>query len=149
TGVQTCALPIFDGLSNERLKILAARVICVRHMLMGNSFVDTFSLLVEQYDFSEDVAFHITMRVYRGGGLTKDAVYLQGLIELIEYIREGHDINILTIGKIRKDYIPIIQDLIQRGYLRQPAVTPRYLSKAYASRLDMIKKEGSIFKLIK
>src|SRR5690606_40126583 len=35
-----------DGLSNERLKILAARVICVRHMLMGNFFVDTFSLLV-------------------------------------------------------------------------------------------------------
>ncbi|TCV19948.1 uncharacterized protein (TIGR02421 family) [Sphingobacterium alimentarium] len=138
-----------DGLSNERLKILAARVICVRHMLMGNSFVDTFSLLVEQYDFSEDVAFHITMRVYRGGGLTKDAVYLQGLIELIEYLRKGNDINILTIGKIRKDYIPIIQDLIQRGYLRQPAVRPRYLSEAYLPRLDMIKKEGSVFKLIK
>lgn len=138
-----------DGLSNERLKILAARVICVRHMLMGNSFVDTFSLLVEQYNFTEDIAFNITMRVYRGGGLTKDAVYLQGLIELLEYLREGNDINILTIGKIRKDYIPIIQDLIQRGYLKQPAVIPRYLSEAYLSRLDFIKKEGSIFKLIK
>lgn len=138
-----------DGLSNERLKILAARVICVRHMLMGNSFVDTFSMLVEQYDFSEEIAFNITMRVYRGGGLTKDAVYLQGLIELLEYLREGNDINILTIGKIRKDYIPIIQDLIQRGYLRQPAVTPRYLSEAFISRLDFIRKEGSVFKLIK
>jgi uncharacterized protein (TIGR02421 family) len=148
-GLAVFAEYMVNGLNNERLKILAARVICVRHMLMGNTFIDTFSMLVEQYCFAEEVAFLIAMRVYRGGGLTKDAVYLQGLIELIEYIREGHDINILTIGKIRKDYIPIIQDLIQRGYLRQPAVTPRYLSKAYASRLDMIKKEGSIFKLIK
>lgn len=148
-GLAVFAEYMVNGLNNERLRILAARVICVRHMLMGNTFIDTFSMLVEQYEFSEDTAFLIAMRVYRGGGLTKDAVYLQGLIELIDYIREGNDINILTIGKIRKDYIPIIQDLIQRGYLRQPAVIPRYLSKTYSSRLELIKKEGSIFKLIK
>lgn len=148
-GLAVFAEYMVDGLNNDRLKILAARVICVRHMLMGNTFIDTFSMLVEQYDFTEDVAFLIAMRVYRGGGLTKDAVYLQGLIELIEYIREGHDINILTIGKIRKDYIPIIQDLIQRGYLRQPTIIPRFLSKEYAKRLETIKKEGSVFKLIK
>jgi uncharacterized protein (TIGR02421 family) len=148
-GLAVFAEYMVDGLNNERLRILAARVICVRHMLMGNSFIDTFSMLVEQYDFAEDIAFLITMRVYRGGGLTKDAVYLQGLIELIEYLRAGKDINILTIGKIRKDYIPIIQDLIQRGYLRSPAIIPRYLSDIYSSRLEIIRKEGSIFKLIK
>lgn len=148
-GLAVFAEYMVDGLNNERLRILAARVICVRHMLMGNSFIDTFSMLVEQYDFADDIAFLITMRVYRGGGLTKDAVYLQGLIELLEYLRAGNDINILTIGKIRKDYIPIIQDLIQRGYLRSPAITPRYLSDVYSSRLELIRKEGSIFKLIK
>ena len=148
-GLAVFAEYMVDGLNNERLKILAARVICVRHMLMGNSFIDTFSMLVEHYHFSDEIAFLITMRVYRGGGLTKDAVYLQGLVELIEYIRAGNDITILTIGKIRKDYIPIIQDLIQRGYLRQPAIIPRFLSDAYSSRLELIKKEGSIFKLIK
>ncbi|HLS38844.1 MAG TPA: tyrosine/phenylalanine carboxypeptidase domain-containing protein [Sphingobacterium bovisgrunnientis] len=148
-GLAVFAEYMVDGLNNERLRILAARVICVRHMLMGNSFIDTFSMLVEQYDFADEIAFLITMRVYRGGGLTKDAVYLQGLIELLEYLRAGNDINILTIGKIRKDYIPIIQDLIQRGYLRSPAIIPRYLSDVYLSRLELIRKEGSIFKLIK
>lgn len=148
-GLAVFAEYMVDGLNNERLRILAARVICVRHMLMGNSFIDTFSMLVEQYDFTDEIAFLITMRVYRGGGLTKDAVYLQGLIELLEYLRAGNDINILTIGKIRKDYIPIIQDLIQRGYLRSPAIIPRYLSDVYSSRLELIRKEGSIFKLIK
>jgi len=148
-GLAVFAEYMVDGLNNERLRILAARVICVRHMLMGNSFIDTFSMLVEQYYFADEIAFLITMRVYRGGGLTKDAVYLQGLIELLEYLRAGNDINILTIGKIRKDYIPIIQDLIQRGYLRSPAIIPRYLSDVYSSRLELIRKEGSIFKLIK
>src|SRR5690606_31263303 len=142
-GLAVFAEYMVDGLNNERLRILAARVICVRHMLMGNSFIDTFSMLVEQYDFADEIAFLITMRVYRGGGLTKDAVYLQGLIELLEYLRAGNDINILTIGKIRKDYIPIIQDLIQRGYLRSPAIIPRYLSDVYLSRLELIRKEGS------
>ena len=70
-----------------------------------NKFVDTFSLLVDQYKFEEYAAFQMTMRVYRGGGLTKDALYLQGLIELVSYIKDGHDIALLTMGKIRKDYI--------------------------------------------
>lgn len=118
-------------------------------MLMGSSFLETFHLLVEQYAFSEQSAFSITMRVYRGGGLTKDALYLEGVIELIEYIREGNDIELLTIGKIRKDYIPIIQDLIQKGFLLPPRIRPRYLQENYRDRLDVIRQQGSIFKLIK
>lgn len=140
---------LVDGLTNERLRILAARVIAVRHMLMGSSFLETFHLLVEQYAFSEQSAFGITMRVYRGGGLTKDALYLEGVIELIEYIRKGNDIELLTIGKIRKDYIPIIQDLIQKGFLLPPRIRPRYLQENYRDRLDVIRQQGSIFKLIK
>lgn len=147
-GLAVFAEYMVGGLTNERLRILAARVVAVRHMLMGNPFVDTFNLLVDQYDFKEQTAFTITMRVYRGGGLTKDALYLQGLMELIEYIRGGNDISLLTIGKIRKDYLPIIRDLIQRGYMHPPRIKPRYLSEAYRSKLEFIKKEGSIFKLI-
>lgn len=148
-GMAVLAEYLVDGLTNDRLRILAARVVAVRNMLMGSSFIETFHLLVEQHGFSEQTAFGITMRVYRGGGLTKDALYLQGVIELIEYIREGNDIGLLTIGKIRKDYIPIIQDLIQRGYLLPPRVRPRYLDEAYQGRLDFIRQQGSIFKLIK
>lgn len=139
---------LIGGLSNKRLRILAARVVAVRNMLMGHSFIDTFSLLVEDYQFSEETAFNITMRVYRAGGLTKDALYLQGLIELINYIKKGQDLQLLTVGKIREDYIPIIQDLIQRGYMRPPVITPRYLNGTYNDELNFIKNEGSIFKLI-
>lgn len=147
-GLAVFAEYLIGGLSNQRLRILAARVIAVRHMLMGHSFVDTFFLLLEEYRFSEDTAFNITMRVYRGGGLTKDALYLQGLIELIDYIKKGNELRLLTVGKIREDYIPIIQDLIQRGYMQAPVITPRYLNEEYSPRLNFIRNEGSIFKLI-
>lgn len=147
-GLAVFAEYLIGGLSNQRLRILAARVIAVRNMLMGHSFIDTFFLLLEDYGFVEETAFNITMRVYRGGGLTKDALYLQGLIELIDYIKEGQDLSLLTVGKIREDYIPIIQDLIQRGYMYAPLVKPRYLSDTYQPRLDLVRNEGSIFKMI-
>src|SRR5690606_10625078 len=134
-GLAVFAEYLTGGLTNERLRIIAARVIAVRHMLMGFSFVDTFHMLVSQYHFEEESAFQMTMRVYRGGGLTKDAVYLQGLIELIEYIKDGHDITLLTIGKIRRDYLPIIEDLIQRGFLNPPKIKPQFLTGLYPDKM--------------
>lgn len=136
------------GLTNERLRILAGRVIAVDHMLAGNKFVDTFSMLVEHYNFDEGVAFQMTTRVYRSGGLTKDALYLQGLIELINYIKEGNDITMLTIGKIRKEYIPIVQELTFKGVLKPPVLTPRYLEKPYLEHLDTLRKSNGIFRMI-
>lgn len=147
-GLAVLAEYLIGGLSNQRLRILAARVVAVRNMLMGHNFIDTFSLLIEEYQFSEETAFNISMRVYRAGGLTKDAFYLQGLIELINYVKKGQNLQLLTVGKIREDYIPIIQDLIQRGYMRAPIITPRYLNGEYNEQLNFIKNEGSIFKLI-
>lgn len=139
---------LVGGLTNNRLRILAGRVIAVRHMLLGHTFVETFDMLHEEYGFNKSTAFTMTMRVYRSGGLTKDAVYLQGFIELIQYIQDGKDLNLLTIGKIREDYLPIVQDLIQRGILRAPRITPRYLQEPYSEKLKDVKQFASIFRMI-
>lgn len=136
------------GLTNDRLRILAARVIAVNHMITGNSFVDTFFLLTDKYLFKAETAFHITMRVYRGGGLTKDAVYLKGLLHLIEYIKQGKDIAPLLIGKIRQDYLPVISELTFRGLLSKIPITPRYLDAPYIHRIKKIKKSGNIFSML-
>ncbi len=139
---------IVNGLNNDRLRIIAARVIAVHHMLLGNTFTDTFDLLIDQYYFQPETAFQLTMRVYRGGGLTKDALYLKGIIELLNYIQEGHQIDLLMMGKIRKDYLPIIKDLLQREILIPPAIIPRYLSAEYRPKWEEVKQKGSIFKLV-
>lgn len=139
---------LVGGLTNDRLRILAGRVIAVSHMLLGHSFVETFDMLHEEYGFSTSTAFTMTMRVYRSGGLTKDMAYLQGFRELIQYIQAGKDLNLLTIGKIREDYLPIVKDLIQRGVLRPPRVKPRYLQEPYTEKLKDIHQFASIFKMI-
>lgn len=147
-GLAVLAEYLVDGLTNDRLRILAGRVLAVRYMLMGHSFVETFEMLHEEFDFDMDSAFNMTMRVYRSGGLTKDALYLQGFMELIQYIQEGKDLEILTIGKIREDYLPIIADLMQRGILKQPLLKPRYLQEPYAKKLTDLHHFASIFKMI-
>ena len=147
-GLAVLAEFLVGGLTNERLRTLTGRVLAVRHMLMGHSFNDTFSMLYEDFNFGIKTAYSMTMRVYRSGGLTKDAVYLQGFIELIRYIQNGGDLKILTIGKIREDYLPIIKDLMQRGILRQPALTPRYLQPPYIDKLNNLQLFSSIFKMI-
>src|SRR5690606_4811235 len=50
-GLAVLAEYLVDGLTNERLRILAGRVIAVRHMLFGYSFVETFDMLHEEYAF--------------------------------------------------------------------------------------------------
>ena len=139
---------LVGGLTNERLKIIAARVVAVRHMLMGHSFIETFTFMMEEYKFSEEIAFNLAMRVHRSGGLTKDAVYLQGLLSLINYLQAGKDLSVLTIGKVREDYLPIIEDLLQRGLLLPPALKPRYMDSNYKDNLAFISQQGSIFNMI-
>jgi uncharacterized protein (TIGR02421 family) len=147
-GLAVLAEYIVGGLNNDRLRIIAARVIAVQNMLLGNSFIDTFSMLVDQYNFLPETAFTIVMRVYRGGGLTKDALYLKGLMELITYLKDGNNVHLLMMGKIRKDYLPIIKDLLQKEILIPPAVTPRYLFPEFSPQWKDVKRKGSIFKLI-
>lgn len=136
------------GLTPNRLRTIAARVIAVQQMISGSSFVDTFFLLVDKYKFDNKAAFTITMRVYRGGGLTKDAVYLKGLLNIINYIKNGKSLEPLLIGKIRQDYIPVVQELIHRQILTKIPIKPRYLDEIYLPGIENIRSGGNVFNMI-
>ncbi|WP_241254784.1 tyrosine/phenylalanine carboxypeptidase domain-containing protein [Sphingobacterium sp. DR205] len=147
-GLAVLAEYLVGGLTNNRLRILAGRVVAVYHMQQGNTFLDTFALLVDKYQFLPETAFQMTMRVFRSGGLTKDALYLSGLIELINYIKSGRDLTLLTMGKIREDYIPIVEELMLKGILNAPVLTPKYLTSPYRDVLANLKKSKGIFQMI-
>jgi len=115
------------GLSKPRLRLLAARVVAARIMLDGATFIECFRQLDERFGFGERTAFAITMRTYRGGGLTKDAVYLRGLVQILKYVSSGGDLEQLFVGKIAANHIPIVRELRWRGVLREPPLTPRYM----------------------
>lgn len=141
---------LVDGLSSPRMRTLAARVVAAQMLIEGASFVETFRAIDREYEFSQRIAYTITMRTYRGGGLTKDAVYLRGLIELLEYFKEGGELEALFVGKISTDHIPLIQELRHRKVLSPPALRPRYLDMPGAlERLDQVRNGMSVLDLVK
>ena len=97
------------------MRVLAARVVAAQHMLDGASFIDTFRTLDRNYEFSQRTAYTIAMRIYRGGGLTKDAVYLRGLLQILRYLREGGELEPLFVGKIASAHLPLIAELSHAG----------------------------------
>jgi uncharacterized protein (TIGR02421 family) len=125
-GLAVLAEYLTGGLTARRLRTLACRVAAVQSMIDGRSFVDTFHLLFDQHRLPAKAAFMTTLRVYRGGGLTKDAIYLAGLCDLLEYLRAGHDLEPLYVGKIALEHVPMVQELRRREVVGPPAVLPRF-----------------------
>jgi hypothetical protein len=92
----------------------------------------------------------IAMRVYRGGGLTKDAVYLAGLIDVLKYVGKGGDLKPLFAGKIAAHHVPVVRELTWRGVLREPPMMPRYLDREDARRrMEDLSRGSTVLELVK
>ena len=114
------------GLTAFRLRQLAGRVVTVHRMIGGATFAEAHEALVAD-DFPAGSAYTTVMRVYRSGGMTKDAIYLRGLVDLLEHLGGGGGLDQLWLGKFSLRDLPLISDLQDRGLLRPPRVLPRYL----------------------
>jgi uncharacterized protein (TIGR02421 family) len=149
-GVAVLAEYLVGGLTLGRLRTLAARVIVTDEMAGGSSFCDVFHRLVEELQFEPRTAFTITLRVFRGGGLTKDALYLRGLVEILDYLGGGGDIEPLLLGKFAVEHVPIVRELMLCGVLRSPPLRPRYLDLPVAlERLKKIDCNTTVLDLVK
>lgn len=124
-GLAVLAEYLAGGLTSSRMRTLAGRVIAARMMVDGAGFAETFDVLHREHQLSPFGAFSTTMRAFRGGGLTKDAIYLRGLRDLLAYLAQGHDIEPLYVGKIGLRHVPFIQQLRRREIVQPPAVLPR------------------------
>ena len=99
-----------------------------------------FEVLSRDYGFVDRTAYNIAMRVYRGGGLTKDAVYLRGLVAILNYMKKNGDLRPLLVGKMAVEHIPIIKELQYRKVLQAAPITPRYLQEpAPLQRLEALR----------
>jgi len=127
-GIAVLSEYLVNGLTVNRLRKLAGRVLAVEAMLKGLSFVENFDLLMSTYKFRGRIAYNIVMRIYRGGGLSKDAVYLTGLVNVMEYLKDGGKIDTLYLGKYNIDHIALVEELLQRDILKKP-VLPQFLER--------------------
>ncbi|RMB60513.1 DUF1704 domain-containing protein [Dokdonia sinensis] len=133
------------NLTLQRLKELAYRVIAADSLIKGYSFVDTFDLLYNQYKVSRDKAWQITLRVHRGGGFTKDSLYLTGLKKVYDYYQNGEDLSLLLTGKVTLESLPMINKMMDMGL----AIPSKYITDSYTQNNNTNEKLDFILKNLK
>ena len=144
-GLAVLAEYLTGGLDPRRLRVLAARVVAVDKMLDGAGFLEIFESLRAEHRIPTRTAWSIAIRVVVGGGSVKDAIYLRGISRLLETLAEGNSLDLLFVGKLALDDIPLIQDLLDREVLRAPWVRPRWLDVPGAQeRLDRLRTGASV-----
>lgn len=156
-GLAVVAEYLVGGLNRSRFRVLAARVLAVRCLTSGGDFIETFHLLEDRYGFEGATAFNVTARVFRSGGLTKDAVYLRGLVSLLEYLAVGggsadgpDSLEPLLVGKVDLAHVGAVRDLLDRGLLDPPALIPRFLEMEEArDRLPILRAGATPLDLLK
>jgi len=109
------------NLTLPRLREIALRVIAIHEVVEGTEFRHVFQRLVEQYEIEPEHAFDVTVRAFRGGGFTKDYVYLRGFRTMLLQHQEGRSLEALLIGKTHHGYQSVLERMIENRLLHPPA----------------------------
>lgn len=130
-------------LPGERLRVLAARVVATEMAIHGQDVPEIFDLLHVTHGMPTDDAFDVAVRARRGGGLTKDAVYLRGLRDLVEHLHEGAALEPLYAGKFALSHCVVLDQLRDHGWAAPPAVLPRFMQlPGFEQRLQRCRTES-------
>lgn len=132
-------------LTLKRMKELAYRVIAADSLIKGYDFKDTFDLLYSQYKLDKETAWQITLRVHRGGGFTKDYLYLTGLKKVYDYYYSSQDMDTLLTGKVTLENKSAIARLQQLGLSKKSV----HLTDSFAKNMNANKKLDFILSNLK
>ncbi|MCK5745227.1 MAG: DUF1704 domain-containing protein, partial [Oricola sp.] len=158
-GIAVFAEFISGSLDPRRFKRLADRVIAIDMSAQGADFLELYRFFRERSESDAPFeAFESARRVVRGGlvngggPFTKDSIYLQGLLEVHNYLRaavragDAGYIRLLFVGKIDLDDLDAMKFLKAEGLIEEPRYMPpwatdlRYLLSylAYSTFLNGI-----------
>ncbi|QIE58377.1 DUF1704 domain-containing protein [Rasiella rasia] len=115
-------------LTLHRLKELSYRVMAADSLRKGFNFCDTFDLLHNQYKLNREEAYNISLRAHRGGGFTKDYMYLTGLKKVYDAFQNKKDLAPLLAGKISFEHAHIVSKWQKEGL----AQANRYQNLAFS-----------------
>ncbi|GLX81129.1 flavohemoglobin expression-modulating QEGLA motif protein [Thalassotalea eurytherma] len=107
------------SLTIQRLKTIALRVIAVQYMLEHGDFVKTYHTLMNEFSLEKEFAFILTTRVYRGGGFTKDYLYLKGFRDVLN-VAKAQSIDNLLVGKAGLLDFDVVSEMVERGMVEKP-----------------------------
>ncbi len=132
-------------LTLRRMKELAYRVIAADSLIKGYDFKGTFDLLYSQYKLDRETAWQVTLRVHRGGGFTKDYLYLTGLKKMYDYYHSGQDMNPLLTGKVTLENKDSILRLQKLGLAHKS----KYITDSFSQNLNADSKLDFILRNLK
>jgi len=148
-GIAVLSEYLVGGLTANRLRILAARVVAGTALLEGADFREIFQMLHKEYGLTAERSFNVSARMMQGGGFLKDIIYLKGLVQLREYLQKGGELEPLLIGKIAVKHIDVIKALQERGMLQKPTLLPSYFQKEETQqRLKKIREGLPLHKMV-
>lgn len=136
-GMAVLAELITNAIDLPRLRRVALRVIGVKMALDGADFIDLFRFFLEAGQ-SEIESVKSAQRIFRGGAtrggvvFTKDAVYLQGLIEVHTFLRmairdnQPELVRNLFAGRLTMADALRMNALFESGWLAPPAYLPAW-----------------------
>jgi uncharacterized protein (TIGR02421 family) len=130
---------ITGSMDLDRLHRLSNRVIAVQMAIDGADFLEVYQYFLDRVGV-EETAYENAMRVFRGGvltggaPLTKDIVYLEGLIRVHNFLRaivssgRADCLRILFCGKLDIDDIPVLWELEKMGLCKAAKYLPPWAS---------------------
>ena len=138
-GIAVLAELVTNAMDISRLRRIALRVIAVKMALDGADFIELFKFFVNAGQ-SEEESVKSAQRIFRGGAVkggvvfTKDAVYLQGLLEVHTFLRiairdnKPNLVRNLFAGRLNLADALRLDPLFQSGWLSPPTYTPIWAS---------------------
>lgn len=159
-GIAVLAELITNSMDIVRLRRIALRVLAVKMALDGADFIDLFKFFLDAGQ-PEIESVRSAQRIFRGGAVkdgvvfTKDAVYLQGLLEVHTYfriaIRDNRPdlIQNLFAGRLTKADAIRLSPHFESGWLMPPVYMPNWATDlrrlsalmAYSAFMTHIKLE--------
>jgi uncharacterized protein (TIGR02421 family) len=126
-GMAVLAEYLSGNFTMNRLRELALRVIAVDLMCNGADFKDCFNTIVKNYKIEVNKAYNLVTRVYRGGGFTKDYLYLNGFSKLLKFWHDDNDLTPLLVGKTSISFYNTIVEMIDRKLIEKP----QFITKSF------------------
>ncbi len=124
-GVAICLEEQAGLLDGFRVRTLAARAVAADWMHSGASFGETARALFRDHGFPADESIAIAERIYRGGGVARDVMYLSGWFRVRSALYSGQaTVDELRIGRVSLDDLPLLEELRQAGWIRRPVYRP-------------------------
>ena len=159
-GIAVLAELITNSIDITRLRRIALRVIAVKMALDGANFLEIFKFFLGAGQ-SDEESVRSTQRIFRGGAVkggvvfTKDAVYLQGLMEVHTFLRvairdnKPNLVRNLFAGRLTMADAIRLDPHFQSGWLIPPVYIPVWASDlrrlaamiAYSAFITNIKLE--------